>query len=201
LLRCLRDSSNSDGGQGSAPGRTEGHSREPCEVALRTALGGSPACHSDAPRHAMTTNLYLSRARLRSSRGEALSAIAPLLIPRTRSERAGNAHRILWLLFQNDPNARRDFLWRDEGRGRFLILSKRRPSDPLGVFDIETKPFDPVLTSGDRLAFALRANPVIATKQAATPRADRARVRSRRVDVVLHALYRIPKAERAPVRD
>jgi CRISPR system Cascade subunit CasE len=149
----------------------------------------------------MTASLYLSRARLRSSRGEALSAIAPLLIPKTRSERAGHAHRILWLLFQTDPDARRDFLWRDEGRGRFLILAKRPPSDPLGLFDLETKPFEPVLASGDRLAFALRANPVIATKQAAAPRAERGRVRGKRVDVVMHALFRIPKGERAPVRD
>jgi CRISPR system Cascade subunit CasE len=149
----------------------------------------------------MTANLYLSRARLRLSRGEALSAIAPLLVPDTKSERAGHAHRILWLLFQEDPDVKRDFLWRDEGRGRFMILSRRPPSDPLGLFDLETKPFEPVLASGDKLAFALRANPAMATKKAAGPAAKGTRVRGKRVDVVMHALHGVPKGERALARD
>jgi CRISPR system Cascade subunit CasE len=149
----------------------------------------------------MTAGLYLSRARLRSLRGEALAAIAPLLVPDTESERAGHAHRILWLLFQEKPDTKRDFLWRDEGRGRFMILSRRPPSDPLGLFDLETKPFEPVLAPGDRLAFALRVNPVMATKKAAGPAPKGARVRGKRVDVVMHALHGVPKGERAGARD
>src|SRR5215467_9093522 len=85
------------------------------------------------------TRLYLSRARLRTARGEALSAVAPLLIPDDPKRRAGHAHRVLWLLFRDVPDATRDFLWRDEGRGRYLILSCRPPSDPLGLFELETK--------------------------------------------------------------
>jgi CRISPR system Cascade subunit CasE len=149
----------------------------------------------------MTASLYLSRARLRSSRGEALSAIAPLLIPDTKSERAGHAHRILWLLFQKEPDMKRDFLWRDEGRGRFMILSRSQPTDPLGLFDLETKPFEPKLALGDRLAFVLRVNPVMATKKAGPPATRGARVRGKRVDVVMHALHGIPKGERALARD
>ena len=38
----------------------------------------------------MTTPLYLSRVRLRSTRGEALSAIAPILFPDDGSVRAGH---------------------------------------------------------------------------------------------------------------
>ncbi len=49
----------------------------------------------------MTTPLYLSRVRLRSTRGEALSAIAPILFPDDGSVRAGHAHRLVWLLFQD----------------------------------------------------------------------------------------------------
>lgn len=149
----------------------------------------------------MTASLHLSRARLRASRGEALAAIAPLLIPETSTQRAGRAHRVLWLLFQDEPDAKRDFLWRDEGRGRFLILSKRPPTDPLGLFDLETKPFEPVLAPGDRLAFALRANPVVATKKAIEAGNGGARVRGKRVDVVMHGLYGIAKGERAQARD
>jgi CRISPR system Cascade subunit CasE len=149
----------------------------------------------------MTASLHLSRARLRSSRGEALAAIAPLLIPDASSQRAGHAHRILWLLFQDILDAARDFLWRDEGNGKYMILSKRPPSDPLGLFDLDTKPFEPALSTGDRLEFVLRANPVIATKKAAKPDGNGRRVRGKRVDVVMHALHAVPKSERALVRD
>jgi CRISPR system Cascade subunit CasE len=149
----------------------------------------------------MTAELYLSRARLRASRGEALSAIAPLLVPDGEGQRAGHAHRLVWLLFQEDADTKRDFLWRDEGRGRFMILSRRPPSDPLGLFDLETKPFEPVLAPGDRLAFVLRANPVLATQKATGPVKAGARARGKRVDVVMHALHGVPKGERVRARD
>jgi CRISPR system Cascade subunit CasE len=149
----------------------------------------------------MTANLYLSRARVRSARGEALAAIAPLLIPDDSSARAGHAHRILWLLFQQGPEARRDFLWREEDRGRFLVLSQRPPTDARGLFELETKPFAPTLAPGDRLAFALRANPVITSKEAGAGEAKDKRARGKRVDVVMHELYGVPRGERAQVRD
>ena len=66
----------------------------------------------------MTATLHISRARLRTSRGESLAAIAPLLIPDDAKKHAGHAHRVLWLLFQDIPDAKRDFLWRDEGSGK-----------------------------------------------------------------------------------
>ncbi|MFM9938432.1 MAG: type I-E CRISPR-associated protein Cas6/Cse3/CasE [Hyphomicrobiaceae bacterium] len=148
----------------------------------------------------MTTQ-FLSRARLRASRGEALSAIAPLLVPDDPSKRAGHAHRVLWLLFQDVPDAQRDFLWRDDGNGRYLILSARPPSDPLGLFELETKSFEPSLSVGDRLAFTLRANPVLASKAALDAKARTERARGKRVDVVMHALKDVAKAERKSVRD
>lgn len=149
----------------------------------------------------MTASLYLSRARLRASRGEALAAIAPLLLPKDSSTRAGHAHRILWLVFQEDADARRDFLWREEGQGRYLILSRRRPTDPRGLFDLEIKPFAPALAPGDRLAFALRANPVMASKQAAADEGKDRRTRGKRVDVVMHQLHGMARGERAEARE
>lgn len=136
-------------------------------------------------------NLFLSRVRLRSRRGEALASIAPLLIPDNPKRRPGHAHRVLWLLFQEDPDAERDFLWRDEGDGRFMILSHRPPADPQQLFDIETKPFEPDLSIGDRLRFALRANPVRSTKSPEAKPKERAngKIRGKRVDVVMHALH------------
>jgi CRISPR system Cascade subunit CasE len=149
----------------------------------------------------MSASLYLSRARLRSTRGEALSAIAPLLIPDDECRRPGHAHRLVWLLFQDIQDAARDFLWRDEGAGKYLILSKRPPGDPLGLFDLETKPFEPSLKPGDRLRFVLRANPVLATKRAGTQAAAEGRTRGKRVDVVMHALFNVPRGQRAVLRD
>ena len=107
----------------------------------------------------MSGALYLSRARLRSQRGEALSAVARLLVSDDPRRAAGHAHRVVWLLFQDIPDATRDYLWRDEGEGKYLILSPRPPSDPHGLFDLQTKEFAPALANGQRLAFTLRANP------------------------------------------
>ena len=149
----------------------------------------------------MTANMHISRARLRASRGEALSAIAPLLIPDDPRKQVSHAHRILWLLFQDIPDAVRDFLWRDEGKGKYMILSARPPVDPLGLFDLDSKPFEPVLQAGDRLAFSLRANPVVARKGALTKADHDQRKRGKRVDVVMDALKSVPTKDRAAVRD
>lgn len=149
----------------------------------------------------MTSNLYLSRARLRKNRGEALSAIAPLLIPDDPKLQAGHAHRVLWLLFQDTSDAKRDFLWRDEGDGKYMLLSQRPPIDPLGLFELDTKPFEPSLQPGDNLSFSLRANPVLARKSALTRVEHAQRKRGKRVDIVMDALKSVPPGKRAAVRD
>lgn len=109
---------------------------------------------------------YFTRARLRSDAPAA--ALAPILLPEDRDERVGTAHRLLWTLFADSSNRERDFLWREEGgadlvpgRSSFLILSPRPPHDAHGLFRVETKEFAPALAPGDRLRFALRANPVV----------------------------------------
>ncbi|HRO48519.1 MAG TPA: type I-E CRISPR-associated protein Cas6/Cse3/CasE [Hyphomicrobium sp.] len=152
----------------------------------------------------MTDLLYLSRARIRAARGEALSAIAPLLVPDEKTQRPGHAHRILWLLFQEIPDAERDFLWRDDGNGKYMILSRRPPVDPLGLFALDTTAFEPTLAAGDRLAFVLRANPVVTTKRAGVKRVGgNGKARGTRVDIVIDALHRenIPAGSRGPHRD
>lgn len=149
----------------------------------------------------MTTALYLSRARLRSRRGEALSAIAPLLLPDDANKTAGHAHRLVWLLFQDIPDTTRDFLWRAEDGGKFMILSRRPPTDPKGLFDLDTKSFEPALAVGDKLAFSLRANPTVARKDALPDEKRAQRQRGKRVDIVMDALHAIPKGERAAARD
>lgn len=153
----------------------------------------------------MTASLFLSRARLRTRRGEALASVAPLLIPDGARERHAAQHRIVWLLFQAEPDIGRafdwrqgehGFLWRDDGNGHLLILSRQRPTDPNGLFDLDSKPFEPELAAGDRLRFALRANPVAARKPPRLTGQVIPRVRGRRVDVVMDALKPIPETDR-----
>ena len=74
-----------------------------------------------------------------------------------------------------------------------MALSNRPPQDPHGLFELESKPFEPVLSIGDRLGFTLRANPVVA-------RMVTKGQRGRRHDIVMDALHAVPPGERAAVR-
>jgi len=163
----------------------------------------------------MSIPLFLSRARLRTGCGEQLSAIAPALLRGSKGDTVGNAHRILWMLFRDrDAENPRDFLWREEAPGRYLILSKRPPCDEHKLFDLQTKDFAPDLRVGDKLAFALRANPVITRKtgdvRKKEKRDGKGRLRGERSDIVMDALHDLPTREkddergesaRAKVRD
>ncbi len=137
--------------------------------------------------------LYLSRARLR--RDASVSALAPLLLGKTGRGGASQqpGHHLVWSLFADGFQGQRDFLWREMGRGVFYILSARCPEDRHGLFEIaDPKRFTPSLATGDRLGFALRANPVIRRRHA-----DRRR--SVKHDVVMDAL-RNSEGDRAGVR-
>ncbi len=139
----------------------------------------------------MTVDLYLSRARLR--RDATVKALLPLL---QSGENGANhpGHHLVWSLFADAPDRRRDFLWREMERGAFLVLSARRPVDHHALFDIDApKPFAPVLEAGDRLQFSLRANPVVR-------RYDPRRGRSVKHDVVMDALRSHPGGGRAEHR-
>ena len=139
----------------------------------------------------MTAELYLSRARLR--RDATVQALLPLLqSDNNRSRHPG--HHLVWSLFTDGPDRRRDFLWREMEQGTFLILSTRRPVDHHALFDIDApKPFAPVLETGDCLQFSLRANPVVR-------RYDPRRGRSVKHDVVMDALRSRLGGERAEHR-
>jgi len=141
---------------------------------------------------------WLSRVRLRAD--APVAALAPVLLPAEQHARTGVAHRLLWTLFADHGDRCRDFLWREEGargavpgRTSFLVLSARRPVDRHHLFEIDSKTFEPVLAPGDRLAFALRANPVVT-------RADPRTGKARRHDVVMDQLLRMPDTPRAEAR-
>jgi CRISPR system Cascade subunit CasE len=137
------------------------------------------------------SELFLSRVRLR--RDGSLSALARLLVPDDAAARTAAAHRLVWALFADHADRPRDFLWREEAPARFLILSHRPSENPDGLFDVDSQPFAPSLAVGDRLGFALRANPVIARPAALG-------TRGRRHDVVMDALRPLPKSQRATAR-
>jgi len=76
------------------------------------------------------------------------------------------AHQILWDLFPNDGNKKRDFLFhKDEKVGipQFLLVSKERPINSIGV-NILSKEYSPKLAVGQQLSFTLNANPVVSRK-------------------------------------
>lgn len=73
-------------------------------------------------------------------------------------------HQALWNLFDPDPEAQRDFLFRRDGqphRPIYFLVSERKPSDRENLWEVETKPYQPQLKVGSVLAFSLRANPAI----------------------------------------
>lgn len=99
--------------------------------------------------------MYLSRIELREG-----AARTPEFWNRLAS--LDDVHRVVWTWFADHPERRRDFLYRYEGEGlttRFYTLSTRIPVDSYSLWHIESKPFAPKLSSGDRLHFSLRANP------------------------------------------
>jgi len=141
----------------------------------------------------MSGALFLSRIALR--RDGSAAALARLLVPEGgTAPRSAAGHHLLWSLFADSPERKRDFLWREDAPGRFMTLSARMPVDGHGLFHVEGKPFAPELREGDRLRFALRANPVIA-------RAGARGERGTRDDVVMHALHGVAPGERAAARE
>lgn len=146
------------------------------------------------------TDLYLTRARPAAS----IERIGPVLFPDDPSQRSAVAHRLVWSMFPADLRER-PFLYRETSptgaggraaRGAFFVLSTLPPTDAGGLFELETRPFAPVLEVGDRLEFSLRAN-------ATTQRSEMVdgRRRNLRFDVVMRALHPIAKGkERAEAR-
>jgi CRISPR system Cascade subunit CasE len=145
-------------------------------------------------------SLYLSRLTLDRSAGNA--ALASILEPGSPEQAMDIHHKLLWTVFGDHADRDRDFLWRSEGNGRFMVLSKRPPEQHQLFRPHETKEFSPALTSGDRLEFAMRVH---ATKKKDLPEmAKRANgkvgPKGIRVDVVMDRLHGMPKEERAERR-
>ncbi len=132
---------------------------------------------------------YLTRAVLNRKAPE--HALRSLFDPLDADAAFDAHHRLMWTLFP-DPDAKRDFLWRADDNGKFLILSAREPQGSRLFEPLESKPFEPMMAAGDRLVFILRAN---ATKDRRSglqddvpPGTKRRPRKDRRVDIVMHAM-------------
>ncbi len=139
---------------------------------------------------------YLTRAVIDRKAPE--HSLRPLLDPTDTSKVLDAHRRLIWTLFPGS-DAKRDFLWRADGAGKFLIVSARKPLPSRLFRPIESKPYTPVLATGDRLVFLLRAN---ATKDRRSRPGDdvvsgtvRKPRHNRRVDIVMHAMREQEVAE------
>lgn len=91
-------------------------------------------------------------------------------------------HQWMWKFFGWDPDAKRDFVFRrhDDGQlPRVYVVSARPPVAFSEDWEVQTRAYAPQPTAGQRYAFVLCANPVVAKK--------RPDGKSRRHDVVMQA--------------
>jgi len=131
----------------------------------------------------MSPPAYFTRARLRD---DASTRVLVGLMAGEEGNRVWASHRLIWSLFA-DSGKKRPFLYREEPGRLFYILSDRPPRDEHNLFEMETKPFEPVLNPGERLSFTLRANPTVDRRGGGT-------ARSHRADVVMDAKRRLREA-------
>lgn len=139
--------------------------------------------------------LWLSRIRIRPE-PDVRRLAARLMPDDDEGARAGAQHQLVWDVFADDPDRRRDFLWREVGPGDLMALSSRAPAPGTALFAVESRPFAPALRPGDAIRFTLRAN---ATTGAPGSKADGRR--GARFDVAMSALHAVPKGARAECRD
>ena len=85
-------------------------------------------------------------------------------------QRKGNdgyiAHQLLWDLFPNDGEKKRDFLFHKDDKAEFssfLLVSEEMPVANKGL-SVVSKYYNPQLSEGQKLAFTLNANPVVSRK-------------------------------------
>ena len=117
-----------------------------------------------------------------------------------------NQHQAMWKLFKlprQETKEKADFLFRFEIDKQnklpvfYLLSSKGPPNDIEGLWEIESKIYNPDVRDGDRLAFKLRANPVVKRKPSEPDSNPKKR---KRHDVVMEAKTRL-KNEGVPRKD
>jgi len=101
--------------------------------------------------------MYMSRIQLKRD------TLGVRDLVRLLSGEGYHAHRLIWNLYADSNERKRDFLYRHEVNGGwpgFYTVSERLPTDTTDMWQIKSKPYFPKLSKGQRLSFVLRANPV-----------------------------------------
>jgi CRISPR system Cascade subunit CasE len=122
---------------------------------------------------------YLSRIRLRENASDTLVFWNSL-------KDAYSYHKTIWNLFSDDPNKKRDFLYRIDSTGRTPVIytvSSNKPVDSFEIWDIESKHYSPVLRQGQKLGFTMRVNPIVSRRDE--------QGRQHRHDVIMDAKMRL----------
>lgn len=101
-------------------------------------------------------------------------------------------HALIWKLFPGD-GLPRDFVFRGLTEQRFYYVVSTRPPRPQpGLFEVQSKPYEPHVERGELLHFDLRANPTVSRRMEGR--------KSQRHDVLMHAKQRVmPGDERLTV--
>jgi len=117
-------------------------------------------------------------------------APAALLVRGVRPDR-DLGHGLVWTLFDEAPEAPRNFLYLVERERPFtVVVRSARPPRPGDLWRVERSyPFRPVLEAGQELSFRVTCVPVTWTRTAASSS-------TKRQDVIMAAWRRLQEAER-----
>ena len=155
----------------------------------------------------MSEPLHFSRLTLRRDAAD-IAPLLQVLQPSKSSDRLAVDHRLIWTVIPPDVRTEVEqsrtagtpksaFLWRaDRQRGRNYLLGPK-PLEDSPFFTIETKPFVPALSLGNKLAFDLRLNATVDRKVGEDGRGKAVR---QRCDVAMDLLKEEAKPDRAGSR-
>jgi CRISPR system Cascade subunit CasE len=105
--------------------------------------------------------VWFSRVRLRSDVDGSTGSLVAYLAKNSRD--IGAAHQLVWSLFGNRGGIR-PYVFRMTGpslREDVLLYSSEPPQDTNGLWDIESKPFEPRYKPGGVVTFSIRLNATV----------------------------------------
>lgn len=134
--------------------------------------------------------MYMSRIQLKRD------TLGVKELVRLLSSDGYQAHRLIWNLYADSNERKRDFLYRQEGDGiwpLFYVVSERLPADTTDMWQIDSKIYSPKLWKEQSLSFVIRVNPVRAKRDEQN--------KLHRHDVVMDAKTHIKKQENGKNKD
>jgi len=156
------------------------------------------------------SDLWFTRATLKTGSADVVPLLDTLLNESEPGRHLDTAHRLLWTLMpealqrtgkpSGADGEKSAFLWRrapeTERAPTWYVLGPEPRSD-CAFFHVESKPWAPVLATGDRLAFDLVVNATVA--RMVEP--ERGRAGRKRIDVVMDALHARENARKDAQRE